>query len=237
MHLMELRVEDVMIPKAQMVSLKIDDSIDQILKTVSESSHSRFPVFDAQGRSIQGLLLAKDLLAHAKTLYQNFSIRDILRPPFHAPLSRRLNHLLNDFRRNHTHLAIALDEHGVCAGLITIEDVLEQIVGEIEDEHDSYDEPLVFDHGNHRVFSVKALIHLDEFNTSFNTNFEQGSFDTLGGLLSNYFGYLPKKGETIFIDGLTFTILRADSRKIYLVKVTDSREQTLSAIRGAVDSY
>lgn len=224
MYLMELRVEDVMTPKSQIVSLKIDDSIDQILQTITESSHSRFPVFDSQGRNIQGLLLAKDLLSQIKNLAHNFSIRDILRPPFHVPLSRRLHHLLNDFRRNHTHLATAIDEHGVCIGLITIEDVLEQIVGDIEDEHDSYNEPLMFDHGNSSIFSIKAIIRIDEFNTAFHTTFDTHAFDTLGGLISNYFGYLPKKGETIVIDELSFTILRADSRKIYLIKMQDLRE-------------
>ncbi len=223
LHLRELRVEDVMVPKAQMTYLRIDDPLDKILDIVNEYSHSRYPIFDSQGQFVQGLLLAKDLISHKVIDKHEFSIQDLLRPTFHAPLSRRLHELLNDFRRHHSHMAVVVDEYGMCVGIITIEDVLEQIVGEIEDEHDSLDEPMIFDHGNKRVYSVKAITPIDDFNKFFKTNFNSEEFDTLGGVVTSFFGYLPKKGESVIMNGLKFIIIRADMRKIHLIKIQDDR--------------
>jgi magnesium and cobalt transporter len=213
----ELQARDIMVPRAQMDMIDIHDSRDEILPKVVESGHSRFPVYGQNKDDIVGILLAKDLLRFFTGAQAD--LRKMLRPAVFVPESKRLNVLLRDFRRNRNHMAIVVDEYGGVAGLLTIEDVLEQIVGEIEDEHD-----LDLDEGNivadrHGVYRVKAQTEIAAFNESFSTRFSDQEYDTVGGLLLSQFGHLPRRGEEIVIDRLKFRVLRADSRRIQSVRV------------------
>ena len=213
--LRNLRVVDVMTPKAQMVQIRINDSIETILERMQESSHSRYPVFEEDGLYPQGILLAKDFIIHSVS-HKSFSLKDILRPPFY--------NLLNDFRRNRTHMALATDEHGLCIGVITIEDVLEQIVGEIDDEHDSVEEDRVTPHPDLRTYSIQADYLVDDFQKRFHFNIEEDfNFDTLGGFVTHLFGYMPAPGESVQHEGINFKILQADRRKLLLIEVQDER--------------
>jgi magnesium and cobalt transporter len=229
MALRNLRVIDVMTPKAQVVQIRVSDSIETILAIMKDSSHSRYPVFEDDGQYPQGILLAKDFIIHSVS-HEGFSLKEILRPPFYTPFSRRLHDLLNDFRRNRTHMALATDEHGLCIGVITIEDVLEQIVGEIEDEHDSIEEDRVIPHADARRFSIQADYLIDDFKRRFHFDLEEDfDFDTLGGFVTHLFGYLPAPGESVQHEGLNFKILQADRRKLLLIEVEDERKADGSA--------
>ncbi len=216
----ELRVRDIMIPRAQMVVIRRDSTLEEILPTVVESAHSRFPVIADDPGEVVGLLLAKDLLAYCdgndKT--RRFDIRDVLRAAVFVPGSKRLNVMLKEFRSSRNHMAIVVDEYGTAAGLVTIEDVLEQIVGEIADEHD-FDEGAVILKHTDREYMVKAHTEIEDFNDYFGSDFGDGDFDTVGGLVTHALGHLPKRGETVDVDGFRFEILRADSRRIHLLKV------------------
>lgn len=221
--LRQYRVIDVMTPKAQMVHIRMNDSMESIIALMKEYTHSRYPVFEEDGQYPQGILLAKDLLIHIAS-GQPFSLKDIIRPPFYTPFSRRLNELLNDFRKNRTHMALATDERGLCIGVITIEDVLEQIVGEIEDEFDDIEEDRVVPHENPRVFSIKADYLMDDFKKRFDFNIEEDfDFDTLGGFVTHLFGYLPAPGESVQHAGINFKILQADLRRLLMIEVYDER--------------
>ncbi len=221
--LRNLRVIDVMTPKAQVVQIRLSDSIENILAIMQDSSHSRYPVFEDDGQYPQGILLAKDFIIHSIS-HEGFSVKEILRPPFYAPFSRRLHDLLNDFRRNRTHMALATDEHGLCIGVITIEDVLEQIVGEIEDEHDAIEEDRVIPHPDSKRFSIQADYCIDDFKKRFHFDWEDDfDFDTLGGFVTHLFGYLPDPGESVHHEGLNFKILQANRRKLLLIEVEDDR--------------
>lgn len=216
----EMQVRDVMIPRTQMVVINHDESPEKFLPLIIESAHSRFPVIGDNRDEVLGVLLAKDLLPYyASKEQQPFNIRDILRPAVFIPESKRLNVLLRDFRSNRNHMAIVVDEYGGIAGLITIEDVLEQIVGDIEDEHDIEDDMFIIKHSDTR-YTAKALTPIEEFNEQFSTNFPEDEFDTIGGLLIQSFGRMPKRGEVKTIDGFRFKVLRADSRRIYLLQIT-----------------
>lgn len=213
----ELQARDIMVPRAQMDMVDIHETPGEFLPKVIESGHSRFPVVGENKDDIIGILLAKDLLRYFAG--QEFSVRDMLRPAVFIPESKRLNVLLKDFRRNRNHIAIVVDEYGGVAGLVTIEDVLEQIVGDIEDEYD-FDETeanILLDRNG--LYRVKAQTSIEDFNATFGTEFSDEEFDTIGGLLLSHFGRLPKRGEDIVLDRLRFRVLRADSRRLHSLLV------------------
>jgi magnesium and cobalt transporter len=223
----DMQVRDVMIPRAQMDMIDITQTPEQFIPLVIETAHSRFPVVEESRDNVIGILLAKDLLRFYAG--EEFNVRDMLRPAVFVPESKRLNVLLREFRSNRNHIAIVVDEYGGVSGLVTIEDVLEQIVGDIEDEYD-FDETednIVPDRlGKYRV---KAAIELSDFNQALGTRLESDEFDTLAGLLVNRFGHMPKRGERIAFEGLSFQVLRADSRRLHSVLVDylpDSKHET-----------
>ena len=213
----DMQVRDVMVPRAQMDVIDISEEPEQFIPLVIKTAHSRFPVVDDNRDNVIGILLAKDLLRFYAG--EEFNVRDMLRPAIFVPESKRLNVLLREFRANRNHIAIVVDEYGGVAGLVTIEDVLEQIVGEIEDEYD-------FDETEDNIvpdrlgkFRVKAATELEDFNKALGSDFSSEDFDTVGGLLVSHFGRLPKRGERISFEGLTFQVLRADSRRLHSVLV------------------
>jgi magnesium and cobalt transporter len=222
----DLRVRDIMIPRAQMIVVNRNDSLEEILPVIIESAHSRFPVVSGSRGEVMGILLAKDLLQFCANR-DNFSLRDVLRTAVFVPESKRLNVLLKEFRANRNHMAIVVDEYGVANGLVTIEDVLEQIVGEIEDEHDFDDDMTILKHKDDE-YSVKALATLEDFNEYFGTGFDDSDFDTIGGFVVNAFGHLPKRGEKTDVGGFRFTIMRADSRKVHLLNIQRLVEEETS---------
>jgi magnesium and cobalt transporter len=213
----ETQVRDVMIPRSQMDVIDISKTPEEFIPFVIETAHSRFPVIDEDKNDIIGILLAKDLLRYYAG--EDFDVRDMLRPAVFIPESKRLNVLLKEFRSNRNHIAIVVDEYGGVAGMITIEDVLEQIVGDIEDEYD-FDETednIIRDaEGRYRV---KALTEISDFNEVFGTEFSDEEFSTIGGLVVSKFGHLPKRGEVITFNNLQFTALRADSRRLHALLV------------------
>jgi magnesium and cobalt transporter len=216
----EMQVRDIMIPRAQMVVVNYDVAPEDFLPIIVESAHSRFPVIGDNRDEVVGILLAKDLLTYfADKEREGFNIRDILRPAVFIPESKRLNVLLREFRASRNHMAIVVDEYGGIAGLVTIEDVLEQIVGDIEDEHDFEEDIYIIKHSDTR-YTAKALTPIEEFNETFGTHFNDDEFDTIGGLLTQAFGRVPKRGESTTIDHFQFKVLRADSRRILLLQVT-----------------
>lgn len=216
----ELHVRDIMIPRSQIVILELDADIESMLATIVNSGHSRFPVVGDSRDEVEGILLAKDMLQVVVEKEQSkVVIRDLLRPAVYVPESKRLNVLLKEFRASRNHMAIVVDEYGGVAGIVTIEDVIEQIVGEIADEHDVDEGKYIFRHSDSR-FTVKALTPVEDFNEQFNTEFNVDEFDTISGVLLNRFGRLPKRNEIIKIGNLEFRILRSDARRIHLVQVT-----------------
>ncbi len=213
----ELHARDIMVPRSQMYVVDIHDAPEKFLPQVIESGHSRFPVIGESRDDVIGILLAKDLLRYFAG--QEYNVREMLRPAVFIPESKRLNVLLKDFRRNRNHMAIVVDEYGGVAGLVTIEDVLEQIVGDIEDEYD-FDETeanILLDRNG--LYRVKAQTSIEDFNATFGTSFSDEEYDTIGGLLLSRFGRLPKRGEEIVIDRLRFRVLRADSRRVHSLLV------------------
>jgi len=221
----EMQVREVMVPKAQMVMIEQGTSLQILLPIVIESRHSRFPVYDPANGNIIGIFLAKDLLQFYNKGNESFALSDILRAPFFTPQSKRLDVLLREFRVNRNHLAIVLDEYGHVAGLVTIEDVLEQIVGEIEDEYDIDEDDIYIKKLNEDTYIVKASTPIDEFNEYFNTKFKDDEFDTIGGILLKEFGHLPKRGEIIKIASNRFKVLNCDNRRIYLLEVKTSKKK------------
>lgn len=213
MQVSEMQVRDIMIPRSQMDVIDISDPPEKFIPLVIETAHSRFPVIDENKDDIIGILLAKDLLRYYAG--EDFNVREMLRPAVFIPESKRLNVLLKEFRGNRNHIAIVVDEYGGVAGMVTIEDVLEQIVGDIEDEYDyDEDEDNIFQDTSGR-YRIKALTEISDFNEVLGTDFSDEEFDTIGGLVISKFGYLPKRGEQISFDGLRFTVLRADSRRLH----------------------
>jgi magnesium and cobalt transporter len=215
----DMQVRDIMVPRSQMVFVARDESPETLVHLVVESGHSRFPVIGEDRDQILGILLAKDLLRLQESGQESFEIREYMRPVVFVPESKRLNVLLKEFRRNHNHIAMVVDEYGGVCGLVTIEDVIEQIVGEIDDEHDVEDDHMVRKE-RPREFTVRALTPIGEFNSIFDTKLSDETVDTIGGLLMQEFGRLPRRGEVCKIEGLEFRILRADRRRIDLVRVT-----------------
>jgi len=218
----DMQVRDIMVPRAQMVFVERDESPEKLVQLVVESGHSRFPVIGEDRDQILGILLAKDLLRVQIEGGEHFEIREYMRPVVFVPESKRLNVLLKEFRLSHNHLAIVVDEYGGVCGLVTIEDVIEQIVGEIDDEHDVEDDQTIRRESD-REFSVRALTPIGEFNEYFATAFSDEEYDTIGGLLMQEFGRLPRRGETIQVGELEFRILRADRRRIDLLRVISPR--------------
>ena len=214
----EMRVGEIMIPRAQMDVVDINDAPEVFIPYVIETAHSRFPVIDKDRDDVIGILLAKDLLRHYAE--SDSGIRGMLRPAVFIPESKRLNVLLKEFRSNRNHIAIVVDEYGGVAGLVTIEDVLEQIVGDIEDEYDFDETEDNIIRENEGVFRVKAGTEIDDFNQTLGAHFSDEEFDTVGGLVVSRFGHLPKRGESVKFDGFLFSILRADSRRLHAVRVT-----------------
>lgn len=216
----EMQVREVMVPKAQMVIVRKDATLESLLPIVIESGHSRFPVVDFDGKDILGILLAKDLLKfYYNQEKEKFNITDIIRPTVLIPQSKRLDILLREFRVNRNHLAIVLDEYGTVAGLVTIEDVLEQIVGEIEDEYDIDEEDTHIKKLEDGAYIVKASTLIPEFNAYFKSDFSDDEFDTIGGIVLQALGHLPKRDENIKIKNIRFKVLHSDNRRIYLLEV------------------
>lgn len=216
----EMHVRDVMIPKAQMIVIESDSSLDTILPMVIESGHSRFPVTDSDSHDVIGILLAKDLIKFSLNPATNsFDIHQIIRPAVFVPQSKRLDVLLREFRVSHHHMAIVIDEYGHVAGLVTIEDVLEQIVGDIEDEYDT-DEDDEIKKQIDGTYIVKATTPIDDFNEYFDSELSDEEFDTIGGLILQGFGHLPKRGEILKIDNFQFKVLHSDNRRIHLLETT-----------------
>mgnify|MGYP001432193672 FL=1 len=217
LNVSEMQVRDIMIPKSQMDVIDISKKVKEFIPFVIKTSHSRFPVIEENVNNVIGILLAKDLLRF--TSEEEFEVRKNLRPAIFVPESKRLNILLKDFRTNRNHIAIVVDEYGGVAGMVTIEDVLEQIVGDIEDEFD-YDETednIIQD--QKRQFRVKASTEISDFNDYFNTEYSDEEFTTIGGLITQKFGYLPERNEIISFDGFDIKILRADSRQIHSILI------------------
>jgi magnesium and cobalt transporter len=216
----DLQVRDIMVPRSQMMSIPVGQTPAEFLPAVIEAAHSRYPVTGESMDEVLGILLAKDLLPLIlQKEGQVFDIRQLLRPVTFVPESKRLNVLLKEFRAKRQHMAVVIDEYGGVAGLVTIEDVLEQIVGEIEDEHDveedSYIRPLPS--GD---FIVKALTPVENFNDFFECGYSEDEFDTMGGLVMSAFGHLPKRNEVTEIGAFRFRIVNADSRRIHLLRVS-----------------
>lgn len=219
----DTQVRDVMIPRAQMVAIEHDWETEKIVRTVVESGHSRLPVFGDDRDELQGILLAKDLLrAVMARPGAEVEIRALLRPATMIPESKRLNVLLREFRLSRMHMALVVDEYGGIAGLVTIEDVLEQIVGEIDDEHDVDDERFITASGSGR-YMVRALTPIEDFNEEFGVSLSDEEFDTIGGLIMGQLDRLPRRGERIELGPFVFTVLRADRRRVYLLELLDSR--------------
>jgi magnesium and cobalt transporter len=219
----EMQARDIMVPRAQMDVIDIRESPDQFIPTVIQTGHSRFPVIDENKDNVIGILLAKDLLRHYAG-EEEFNVREMLRPAVFIPESKPLNVLLKEFRKNRNHMAVVADEYGGVAGLVTIEDVIEQIVGDIEDEYDYDDveDNIVPEKGG--LYRVKALTEIADFNAHFGTRFSDHDFDTIGGLVLSRFGHVPKRGEQVAIDNLAFRVLRADSRRLHLLEVARKKQ-------------
>jgi magnesium and cobalt transporter len=219
----ETRVKDVMVPRTQMVTIEQKLSLDEIVPLVARSGHSRYPVIGDTKDEVVGILLAKDLLSFGYNYNTDqFDINKLLRTAVFIPESKRLNVLLQEFRLNRNHMAIVVDEYGRITGLITIEDVLEQIVGEIEDEHDTDSTPSISPQAE-GTFTVKALTPIEDFNAYFDCSLGEEDVETIGGLIMRNMGRLPKRGESVKVDGFNFTVLRADNRRIYLLSVTPKK--------------
>ncbi len=224
MQVSEMQARDIMIPRAQMDVIDISDPPEKFIPWVIETGHSRFPVIGENKDDVIGILLAKDLLSYYAG--DEFIVRDRLRPAVFIPEAKRLNVLLKDFRSNRNHIAIVVDEYGGVAGLVTIEDVLEQIVGEIEDEFD-FDETeanIILDRNGQ--FRVKAQTEIDDFNRTFGTDFSDEDFDTVGGLVLSHLGRLPKRGEQLRIGDLNVKVVRADSRRLHSLLVEKVRTES-----------
>lgn len=222
----EMQVRDIMIPRSQMDVIDITDPPEVFIPNVIETAHSRFPVIEGNKNDVIGILLAKDLLRYYAG--DDFEVRDMLRPAVFIPEAKRLNVLLKEFRSSRNHIAIVVDEYGGVAGMVTIEDVLEQIVGDIEDEYDyDEDEDNIIQHADGQ-FRVKALTEIADFNEALGTTFSDEEFSTIGGLIVSKFGHLPKRNEEVSFDGIHVKVLRADSRRLHSILVSVNLESTVS---------
>ncbi len=220
----ELRVRDIMIPRSQIVFINAEQSLSECLDVIIDSAHSRFPVIADERDNVIGLLLAKDLLKYLRPDSEEFSIHEVFRPAVIIPESKRVDRMLKEFRSERFHMAIVVDEFGSISGLVTIEDILEQIVGDIEDEFDEEDVEDIRQLSKH-TYAVQALTDIDDFNHYFATGFTGEEVDTIGGVIMQAFGYLPTRGETIQLDNIEFKITSADSRRIIQLRVVIPDEQ------------
>ena len=222
----DMAVRDIMVPRAQMDVIDINDPFEDIVEIVLKTAHSRFPAIGESKDDVIGILLAKDLLRHFAG--KEFSLRDSLRPAVFVPESKRLNVLLREFRASRNHMALVVDEYGGVAGLVTIEDVLEQIVGDIEDEYD-FDETednIVLDNAGR--YRVRAITEIADFNAAFGTRFAGEDYDTVGGLVTGHLGRMPKRNEVLIIDGVRMQVLRADSRRVHTLLVDPQKDLALA---------
>lgn len=228
----ETQVRDVMVPRSQMVVIERDQTLDEMLNVIIESGHSRFPVIGEDRDEVLGVLLAKDLLRYFSSAWEGeLDIEQFLRPVSVIPESKRLNALLKEFRDSHSHMAIVVDEYGGVSGLLTIEDVLEEIVGEIDDEHDPEEEAFIkpeADHDGEPSYSVLALTRIDDFNEYFQCDLTDDDYDTIGGLVMHALGRLPRRGETLVVDGFQFRVTKADRRRIDTLQVQRSAEEAVA---------
>jgi magnesium and cobalt transporter len=216
----ETQARDVMVPRSQMVVLERDATRDELFRAIVESGHSRFPVIGADRDEVVGILLAKDVLRHfVDTPNEAFDVTRYIRPATFIPESKRLNTLLKEFRGSRNHIAIVVDEYGGITGLLTIEDVLEEIVGEIDDEHDSAEAGPIQELEPGR-FQIRALARIDDFNEFFDASLSDENYDTIGGLVMHELGHLPRRGETLSVGDFRFRVLQADRRRVHLVEVT-----------------
>ncbi|TWH71473.1 magnesium and cobalt transporter [Azomonas agilis] len=216
----DLQVRDIMVPRSQIISIKATDRLRDLLPIIIEAAHSRYPVIGESLDEVIGVLLAKDLLPLLLNDERSeFDLRAMLHPVIFVPESKRLNVLLHDFRANHNHMAIVIDEYGGVAGLVTIEDVLEQIVGDIEDEHDIEEDSCIrqLPSGD---YLVRGLTPIEQFNSFFNTEFPDNAFDTVAGLIMSHFGHLPKRNEATELEGFRWRVVNADSRRVHLLRLT-----------------
>ncbi|MCW5589197.1 MAG: CBS domain-containing protein [Legionellales bacterium] len=214
----EMQVRDIMIPRHEMVTIDSDAEPATFLPIIIQSKHSRFPVMGDDRNDVIGILLAKDLLAYAFQPSEDFELEEIIRPTIFVPESKRLDAMLKEFRQNYHHMAIVVDEYGGVAGCVTIEDVLEQIVGDIEDEFDVDKDSFIKRH-NDSEFIIKARTPIENFNEYFSTQFSDEEFDTIGGLVINSLGHLPRRGETVRIGDFDFEVIHADKRRVHLLKM------------------
>lgn len=214
------QVREILIPRSQMIVVNIDDRLEDLLPKVIDSGHSRFPVIGESTDDVRGILLAKDLLPLILNGSDDFVLENIIRPATIIPESKRLNVLLREFRENRYHMAMVIDEYGGISGLITIEDILEEIVGEIEDETDEEDDDALIRKVTERDYIVRALTPIEDFNEYFTAGFDEDEFDTIGGILMRNFGHLPKRNEVTEVSGYQFRVLYADDRQIHLLRLT-----------------
>jgi len=224
----EMRVRDIMLPRSQMVTIDRSHCLTEFLPIILESGHSRFPVVNEDIDHVDGILLAKDLLAFGfNALHDDFSLADIIRPAIIVPESKKVEPLLKEFRSNRYHMALVVDEYGGVSGLITIEDILEQIVGEIEDEtDDAIEEDIKHLAGN--VYLVRSLTELSDFNEYFNSTFDGRNADTIGGIVLQKFGHMPQKGEQLALDNFTFKVLTADKRRMQMLQVSVDKSHKIN---------
>ena len=219
----DMQAREIMIPRSQMVVVRLDMSLEEILPVVIESGHSRFPVFSDNPDDVVGILLAKDLLPMAlEDNRSRLKLKDLLRPCAAIPESKRLNVLLQEFRSTRNHPAVVFDEYGGVSGMVTIEDVLEQIVGDIEDEYDFEEDDFINQHKD-GFFTIKARTPISDFNEKFQTDFPVDEFDTIGGVVTHHFGHLPEREETVEVQGFHFEVLNADNRRIKLLRMKPPR--------------
>ena len=219
----DMRARDVMIPRSQVVTVAVDAKVQEFLPTIIESKHSRFPAVGDDMDDVRGILHAKDMLPLLLADdWDDFNIKDYIRRTIVVPESKRLHDLLQEFRQTHNHMAVVIDEFGAVAGVVTIEDVLEQIVGDIEDEHDVDDDSFIKQLDAH-TFTVKATTPIEDFNAHFGVAIADEEFDTIGGIVLKAFGYLPKRDETVTANGFQFRVLNADSRRIRLLQLTSQK--------------
>ncbi len=227
MEISEKRVRDIMLPRSQMVTVDRNDDLDALVSLITDAQHSRYPVISEDKDHVEGILLAKDLLKYLGSDSSPFTIEEVIRPAVVVPESKRVDRLLKEFREERYHMAIVVDEFGGVSGLVTIEDILEEIVGEIEDEFDDDDDNNIRKLSKH-TYSVKALTTIEDFNHTFGTHYSDEDVDTIGGVVMTAFGHLPSRGEIVEIDGYSFKVTTADNRRVIQLQVTIPDQQPLT---------
>ena len=230
----QMKARDVMLPKKQIIFISHDLSLNDIIQIVTESGHSRFPVTGENKNEIIGILHAKDLLRFQTQHADSFNLHDLIRQATFIPESKKLNLLLADFRKNRNHMAIVVDEYGATAGFVTLEDIIEQIIGDIEDEFDIDEEAYIKAHGAGH-YMIKAHTPIEELNEQLHANFSDELYDTIGGIVMATFGHLPKRGDTVTIDYFEFKIINADARRIKLLECFDLRPSQISTTPEKTD--